>query len=109
MAMINYTWNIVKLDCYPEAKGKTNVAFTAYFTLTGSEGIYESTGFGSVSLVKGNREYIPYANLTHADVIEWVQQAISPEEQAVLEDSIAWNIAQQIAPSVVSPALPWVI
>ena len=105
--MIKYTWNIVKLDCYPKAQGKTNVAFTAYFTLTGSDGTYESNGFSSVSLVKGSGEYIPYADLTHADVIAWVQQTITAEELAVLEDSIAWNIAQQIAPSVVSPALPW--
>lgn len=106
--MINYTWDIVKLDCYPEAQGKTNVAFTAYFTLTGSDGTYESNGFSSVSLVKGSGEYIPYADLTHADVIAWVQQTITAEELAVLENSIAWCIAQQIAPSVVSPALPWV-
>ena len=52
--MINYTWDIVKLDCYPEAQGKTNVAFTAYFTLTGSDGTYESNGFSSVRLIKNN-------------------------------------------------------
>lgn len=107
--MTNYTWDIVKLDCYPEAHGETNVAFTAYFTMTGSEGAYESMAHGSVSLTKDGAAYIPYTNLTHSDVIGWVQQTISQEELAVLENSIAWNIAQQIAPSVVSPALPWVI
>lgn len=107
--MINYTLDIVKLECYPQAHGETNVIFDVYFTITGSDGTYESKGTSSVSLTKDGAAYIPYANLTHADVIAWVQQTITPEELAVLENSIAWCIAQQITPSVVSPALPWAI
>jgi hypothetical protein len=51
--------------------------------------------------------FTPYADLTEAQVIGWVQDAMGEEVVAGYEANVAQQIADQINPPVVTPPLPW--
>lgn len=107
MAITN-TWAVVQMDAYPEFEGNADVVFTVHWTLTAVEGEYTGYSYGTVGLtLDPEATYVPYANLTEAQVIGWVKGALGEEQVASLEANVAQQIANQINPPVVHPALPW--
>lgn len=107
MAITN-TWSVVQMDAYPEYEGETDVVFTVHWTLTGTDGTYAGSVYGSqgITLVEG-ATFTPYADLTLDQVIGWVQDALGAEQVASYEANVAQQIADQIDPPVVTPQLPW--
>ena len=107
MAITN-TWGVVQMDAYPEYEGETDVVFTVHWNLTGTDGTYVGSVYGSVgvSLDEG-ATFTPYADLTLAQVVGWVQDALGEEQVASYEANVAQQIADQIDPPVVTPPLPW--
>ena len=107
MAVTN-TWTVTAMDCYPQADGETDVVFNVHWTLTGTDGTYSASVYGSqgVSLDPA-APFIPYADLTEAQVIGWVKDAMGAEQVAAYEANVAQQIADQINPPVVTPPLPW--
>ena len=107
MAITN-TWNVVQMDCYPQADGETDVVFTVHWTLTGTDGTYTGSVYGSQAVsIDPDVPFTPYADLTEAQVIGWVQAAMGTEQVAAYEANVAQQIANQINPPVVTPPLPW--
>lgn len=103
-----YTWAVVQMDCYPEADGETDVVFTVHWTLTGTDGTYTGSVYGSQAVtVDPAAPFTPYADLTQDQVIGWVQDAMGAEQVTAYEDNVAQQIADQINPPVVAPPLPW--
>jgi hypothetical protein len=96
------------MDAYPEYEGNADVVFTVHWTLNATDGEHVGSVYGSVGLtLDPEATYVPYANLTEAQVIGWVQAALGEEQVAAYEANVAEQIANQINPPVVSPALPW--
>ena len=107
MTIIN-TWTVVQMDCYPEVGGETDVVFTVHWTLTGTDGTYTGSVYGSQAVsIDPDAPVTPYADLTEAQVIGWVQAAMGAEQVAAYEANVAGQIANQISPPVVTPPLPW--
>lgn len=106
---ITYSWTITQLDCYPQAEGETNVVFTAHWTCSGTDGAHNASVYSTTGLnyVAGS-PYTPYNQLTQAQVVGWVQEALGAEQVAAYEANVATQIANQINPPVVTPPLPWV-
>ena len=103
-----YTWAVVQMDAYPEADGETDVVFNVHWTLTGSDGTYIGSVYGSQSVtIDPDAPFTPYADLTEAQVIGWVQDALGAEQVTTLEENVAQQINNQIVPPVVTPPLPW--
>lgn len=104
-----YTWSIAQLDCYPEHEGHSDVVFTAHWRLTGVDGEYTGSVYGTVGLtLDPDADFTPFADLTEAQVIGWVQDAMGEETVAAHEANVAQQIADQIDPPIVRPTLPWV-
>jgi len=107
MAITN-TWSVTQMDAYPTQDGYTDVVFTVHWTLTGTDGTYNGSVYGTVGVTLNPDEpFIPYADLTEAEVIGWVQTALGAEQVASYEANVATQIANQISPPVVTPPLPW--
>jgi hypothetical protein len=107
MAITN-TWNVQQLDAYPELDGETDVVFTVHWTLNGTDGTYNGGVYGSVGVtLDEGATFVPYASLTQAQVIGWVQDALGEEQVASYEANVAQQIENQINPPVVTPPLPW--
>jgi hypothetical protein len=105
---ITNTWGVQQMDAYPEYEGETDVVFTVHWTLNGTDGTYNGSVYGSVgvSLDEG-ATFTPYEDLTEAQVIGWVQDALGEEQVASYEANVAQQIENQINPPVVTPPLPW--
>lgn len=104
----SFNWVIEQLDCYPEQDGETDVVFTVHWRLNAVDGEYGATAYGTVGVSYApGQPFTPYADLTEAQVVGWVQAALGPEQVAQMEAALAANIAAQINPPVVSPPLPW--
>lgn len=107
MAITN-TWAVAQMDAYPEYEGNADVVFTVHWTLTATDGEHAGSVYGTVGLtLDPEATYVPYANLTKEQVVGWVHAALGEEQVAAYEASVAEQIANQINPPVVSPALPW--
>lgn len=103
-----YTWNVQQMDCYPEAEGDTDVVFCVHWTLTGTDGTYFCSVYGSQHVtLDPEAPFTPYADLTQDQVIGWVQAAMGEEQVAACEANVAQQIENQINPPVIRPALPW--
>lgn len=106
--MPTYTWIIERLDCYPERDGQTDVVFTVHWRLNAVDGEYGASGYGTIGLTYDPAApFTPFASLTEAQVVGWVQAALGAEQIAQMEAALAQAIAAQINPPVVSPPLPW--
>jgi hypothetical protein len=107
MAITN-TWSVVQMDAYPELDGETDVVFTVHWTLNGTDGTYNGSVYGSVGVsTSSSGAFTPYADLTEAQVISWVQDALGEEQVLSYEANVAQQIDNQINPPVVTPPLPW--
>ncbi len=104
-----YTWVIEQLDCYPQKDGHTDVVFTVHWRLNGTDGTNTATVYGTVGLnYEPGQPYTPYADLTQAQVVGWVQAALGPEQVQALTDNVAAQLAAIANPPVMTPLLPWV-
>jgi hypothetical protein len=105
---ITNIWAVLQMDAYPEQDGETDVVFNVHWTLTGTDGTYYGNVYGSQSVaVDPEAPFTPYADLTQAQVIGWVKDALGEEQVASLEANVAEQIANQVNPPVVTPDLPW--
>lgn len=105
---VTNTWVIEQMDCYPQAEGKIDVVFTVHWRVNATDGTYNATCYGTqgVAYAAGS-PFTPYDNLTQAQVIGWVQDAMGTEQVASIEAGLATSIANQVNPPVVTPPLPW--
>jgi len=105
---ITTTWVIEQMNCYPTAEGQTDVVFNAAWRANATDGTYNATAYGTVGItyVAGS-PYTPFADLTQAQVVSWVQAALGAEQVASIEAGLATNIANQVNPPTVTPPLPW--
>jgi hypothetical protein len=96
------------MDAYPELDGETDVVFTVHWTLNGTDGTYAGSVYGSQDItIDPDAPFTPYASLTQAQVVGWVQDALGEEQVASYEANVAQQIANQINPPVVTHPLPW--
>lgn len=102
--MTNFTWAVKAL--YTQTiEGEQDYVVIADYTLSGVDGEYEASipniARFSTEIVS---EFIPYADLTEAIVIGWIQEDLGEEGVANLEASVQGQIDSQINPPV-SPVL----
>jgi len=107
MAII-YTWKINQMICYPEYQSQTDVVFQVDYSLYGQENVYTSSVSGLVDVTyTGGEPFTPYNQLTEAQVIGWVQNALGAEAIAAYEAQIATVVTEQVNNPTVAPPLPW--
>lgn len=105
---ITYTWRITELVTYPEYEGRTNVVQAVHWTLDGDDGEGHTATISQahgVSLEISD-SFTDFSELTEAQVIGWLHEAMTPEVVAMHEAEVAKLIQEQIA-SPTPPSLPW--
>jgi hypothetical protein len=105
---ITNTWVIEQMTCYPTYESQTDVVFNVAWRVNATDGTYYATSYGTqgVTYVAGS-PYTPYADLTQAQVIGWVQTAMGPGQVASIEANVTKQIDSLINPPTVNPPLPW--
>jgi len=108
--MTTYTWNVTAL--YTETiAGEQNYVVIANYNVVGVDGTHEASlsniaRFSTESV----SPFIPYEDLTEADVIGWIQADLGTDGVNNLYACIQGQIDSQINPPVVpqNTPLPWV-
>ena len=116
MSSNTYTWVVESIDCYPQAEGQTDVAFTIHWrcnatstethTVNGQTVPYTATIYSTcpVTYTAGS-PFTPYSQLTKDQVLGWIWG--SGVNQDATQASLDTMIANIINPPVISPALPF--
>ncbi len=104
-----YTWAISQLDCYPTQDNKTDVVFVVHWRRQATDGNgHNADIYGSQAVtLDPSATYIPYAELTEAIVIGWLEDAMGAELLEAQKAALDKQIEDQINPPVIRPPLPW--
>jgi len=104
-----YSWIISQLECYPEHDNHTDVVFTIHWRRQATDGTHTADIYGSQSVtLDPDSDFTPYANLTEAQVIGWLEAAFGAETLADMDRGLDKQIENLITPPVIRPPLPWV-
>jgi hypothetical protein len=104
--MINYTWNIIRLDCAPSENGLTNVVKVIHWGFTGQDenGVSASMN-NSYPLPSPSPEaFAEYSTLTEATVIGWLENNL---DVGYLQTYLSNDIASKYNPPITQLPLPW--
>ena len=109
MATTVFEWVISQLNCAVESEGLPDVINVIHWRYNATQVDGDKTWFadtyGASSVEQPNpQNFIPYADVTEAEVIGWLE-AILPVE--AMQASLEANIALQINPVEVTLPLPW--
>ena len=110
---VTYTWSINQLTAYPTYQSQSDVVFKVQWSYRGvdSNGVGSSRGGITEITYTAGSPFTPYAELTEAQVLGWVQAAVTATEIAEMEagiaGDIAWQVEQANANNPVTPPLPW--
>ena len=109
MATTVFQWVISQLNCAVESEGLPDVINMIHWRYNATQVDGDKTWFadtyGASSVAQPNpQNFIPYADVTEAEVISWLEEILPVEAmQLALEN----NIALQINPVEVTLPLPW--
>ena len=110
---ISYEWNCKQVDYYPTLDDKSKVIYNVHWRLKGTSDSVDGEGnpysaevYGSQSLDTSDlSSFTEYADLTAADVENWVKLAIGSEEVENIENNISSQIDELKSPSSVSETM----
>jgi hypothetical protein len=110
MATTVFEWVISQLNCAVESEGLPDVINMIHWRYNATqehEGkVYFADTYGASGVAQPNpQNFIPYADVTEAEVISWLEQILPVD---AMQLSLENNIALQINPVEVTLPLPWV-
>ena len=95
-----YTWAIAQMDRLTS----DGFVVTVHYTVNAVDGEYTASTYGTVGYTEQpGEQYTPYADLTEAEVVGWVQESLGKD---TVEASLAAQIEAQKNP-VVESGVPW--
>ena len=109
------TWDVVALDATKTVGSLSDVVTTIHWTASDSETVgsgesavtHYGSSYGSVGIADADSEsFTAYADITKANAITWVKNAIGSDEVASIENGIAAQIAESKTPTK-SSGVPW--
>jgi len=100
------TWNILQLDCLPQAPEGADYVVTAHWQCVGVDGEYSGRTYSTCGFsVTQGPTFTPYPDLTQEQVLGWCWANGVDKDSA--EAAVAQQIENQINPPIVTPPLPW--
>lgn len=90
---MDYTWNCKKVELIPTDGTNEKIVAKVNWRLSAEIENYGYTETGSVVLDTSNIEsFIEFADLTHENIISWVQEALGEEEVNTLKSNLATKV-----------------
>ena len=108
--MITYNWNCKTVDAYLEKDNEADVVYNVHWRVTGiSDEIdfqgfpYSASSIGTQMLdVSEITNFIPFDQVTNAEVVAWTQEAMGVELVTAIEAGIASQIESLIHPTTIT-------
>lgn len=94
---IEYSWNIIEIECLPILGIMPNYIASVHWTLIGSDENETGSVYGSVNfnLQEDQIEYFNFHDLTLVQVLDWVFDKLGTEKIKMYEDAIVKQIADK--------------
>ena len=98
------TWSISDLERHTT----DGIVYTVHYRVDAADGTYTSGAYGSIGLEapEEGAAVVPFADLTPALVIGWVQDALGAEKVTQVTTTLQTQIDEQHAPST-AKGTPW--
>ena len=97
---MNFTWNVVQMDRLTS----DGFVVTVHYTVNAVDGDFTASTYGTVGYTEQpGKQYIPYAELTEAEVVGWVQESLGKD---TVEAGLAAQIEAEKNP-VQKAGVPW--
>lgn len=101
-------WTVTDLLVKPQVDGLTDVVYIVNWLATDTDGVNEVRKGGKTEVpLPAGGTFVPYDQLTEAQVIDWVKSTLGPEQVAKIEADLTSQLAYSANPPVVSLPLPW--
>jgi len=108
--MTTFEWDCKTVDVHPTEGEYTDVVYNVHWIVTGTsdqvdpEGnAYTSTNIGTQMLDTSTiTDFIPFADLTNAEVVQWTKDTIGAEQVDEIEAGIESSINEEINPTSVT-------
>ena len=97
--MTTFNWQVVNTDY----KTSNKFIITVHYVVSAVDGDFTASTYGTVGYTQEDKAYIPYADLTQAEVVGWVQESLGKD---TVEASLTAQIEAQKNP-VQETGLPW--
>lgn len=104
-----YNWNCKTVDVHPTEGSETDVVYNVHWIVTGTSdtldpdgNAYTATNIGTEMVPAPTGSFIPFEDLTNADVVGWTQTAMGEDQVTSIETSIADQITLLITPTSVT-------
>jgi hypothetical protein len=97
---MEFTWNVVQMDRLTS----DGFVVTVHYTVNAVDGEFTASTYDTVGYTQGESSYVPYADLTEAEVVGWVQESLGKDK---VEAGLTAQIEAQKNP-VQETGLPWV-
>lgn len=104
---VTYNWVIVQLDCKPSVDGLQDYVVLCHYRYNGvyQDILKDLYGTCTFEADPANPNFIPYADLTEADVIAWLEAGLNVD---AMQAGIATQINDVLNPSIIVLPLPWI-
>lgn len=104
--MTTFTTTITNMYTLPHVEGQTDVVVNVLYQVTGVDGEYTANIGGSQQMtIQQGASFTPYADLTEAQVIGWLDPAAISSAEACVQGQINSLITPPVSPS--NQPLPW--
>lgn len=101
-------WTVTSLLVKTQESGYTDVVYLVNWLASDTDGTHEARRGGETEVpLPAGGTFIPYDQLTEAQVIGWVKEVLGPEQVAAIEADLNFQIVYMQQPPVISPPLPW--
>ena len=97
---MNFTWNVVQMDRLTS----DGFVVTVHYTVNAVDGDFTASTYGTVGYTQGEGSYVPFADLTEAVVVGWVQESLG---KGTVEEALTAQI-EALKNPVQETGLPWV-
>jgi hypothetical protein len=105
---MNYSWDCKTVDTYPAQGELTDVVYNVHWRLAATEGEHSATVIGTQNLTSENIQpegFIAFEDLTHQQVISWVEEAMGEDKVLELKASAASQVQSLITPTSVTKTI----
>jgi hypothetical protein len=105
-----YHFEIVHLEVFPDhIEGKPDSLAVVHWRMVGEQGGIRADLAGATGLNQSAsiEAFVPFNDLTEAQVIAWVRETMGQESVERYERNIANEIAHRIKPRTVGRTAPW--
>jgi len=104
--MTTFTTIVQTMYTLPQVDGQTDVVVNVNYLTTGVDGTYTAEiGFNQQYTIQQGEAFTPYASLTQAQVVGWVDPQTISNMEACVQGQIDSMINPPVSPA--SQPLPW--